>query len=361
MIANFFYAIDCGDLEVLIDGDDVVVNAESLPHLLTRKNLQKLDNGVANAHSYYRVIKAGEENKKECTLNTLKHCVLRTLVEEGLPQNVAIIRRGMLITDDQKMLKQWRGCSDFAAVCVCESDEGNALLRRMETPAHDAFEPERLRTEARKGKKALKELTDWIRKEVKAAAESKIDEVTPLIKLRKFFPAPDDSLPGEQSERDFEGDSQITLKPTKLKPEPSADVDDEDADENGGGNGDGNGNGNGNGDDGRKPKRAPVMKIEAVRILSDSDNDAVKRVIFTPKESGKGFLSLQIAGDSFTETIRIIKAEGGDAEAKNGGVLLTVAPDRVEAADRVELRVKLANAVGDSLSVTLAKVENEVG
>ena len=53
-------------------------------------------------------------------------------------------------------------------------------------------------------KKALKELIDWIRKEIKEITKSPIDKITNLDKMRKFFSSPDDDgLPGDNSRERF--------------------------------------------------------------------------------------------------------------------------------------------------------------
>lgn len=84
-------------------------------------------------------------------------CQLKIIVAEGLPRRVCILRNGMFITDSLTGLKRFSDFKDFVAVFHCQSTKGNELLRAMEPPRHDDFEPARLFTkeEQRKGKKAL--------------------------------------------------------------------------------------------------------------------------------------------------------------------------------------------------------------
>ena len=49
-----------------------------------------------------------------------------------------------LVTTQQRNLIRFPGFRDFAALCVFEDPKGNELLRRMENPRHDQFEPDRL-------------------------------------------------------------------------------------------------------------------------------------------------------------------------------------------------------------------------
>ena len=64
--------------------------------------------------------------------STLGQCRLWVRVGEGLPRNVALMRKsGMLITTRQRGLISFRGLRDFVAICRFEGEKGNELLRRM--------------------------------------------------------------------------------------------------------------------------------------------------------------------------------------------------------------------------------------
>ena len=358
VISNYFYAIHNGELEVLIDGAPdaySVIDATTLPYLLADKQIQESGERVEEALYYHRAIQEGKLIEAQLTA-TLGYCALWLLVKEECPKSVAILRRGMKITDRSTGLIHWGDSfSDFVAVCICKSEKGNALLRRMENPAHDAFEPARLLEDKAFGEKALRELAKWIRDQIKEFAQEKIEEVTPVSRMAKFFSAPEDTLPGENAEKDFDGGSSVRIQPTKISTTTEDDTDDEgdgsggdEGDIPGDGSGDGGEGGGTGGSTGKKRPEVP-MEIEAVRVLSMSD-EAHKRVIFTPRQTGAAALSLKVAGDSFTEDI------GGIAEVldenhgkiEDGKVLL-----RVVAGKRLSLKVRLANPFSGSLSVTL--------
>ena len=129
------------------------------------------DSDVQTARAYYHAIK--EARRVDAQNTHLGHCVLWISQTADFPKKVAVIRRGMKITDRLPRLQRgWGGCADFAAVCVCQSDAGNQLLRRMENPAHNAFEPERLGKKSNEGQKALWQLAEWIKIEVKKSPKS---------------------------------------------------------------------------------------------------------------------------------------------------------------------------------------------
>ena len=74
----------------------------------------------------------------------------------------------MLITAKQDKLLRFPGLQDFAAVLRFESEQGNELLRDMENPAHDQFEPERLdEGRRRRGRRALNRVVSWVRRELR--------------------------------------------------------------------------------------------------------------------------------------------------------------------------------------------------
>jgi len=127
----------------------------------------------------------------------------------------------MLITDGQSGLKQFRGMRDFAAVCMFESRCGNAFLRQMENPQHNQFEPDRLREKDRsRGRKALRRLSRWIRKNLAKLAgpqESNVSEE--LDELADFLP--DAERPGPFEPEDILGVAgKAQRRPIRVKSRP---------------------------------------------------------------------------------------------------------------------------------------------
>ena len=121
------------------------------------------------------------------------------------PCKVAFVRRtGMLITTEQAGLIRFPGYQDFAALCLFEDPEGNELLRRMENPKHDQFEPNRLPKEDRgRGRKALTRITKWVRNEIrKQAGPPEGGNKTVLSELAVYLPDYQPEEPFDESGRD---------------------------------------------------------------------------------------------------------------------------------------------------------------
>lgn len=229
---NFFGAIHKGQLEVTIENgptinsetlSDLFKNSEILSSISDQRNEPDKFNNVFN---YLQAFEDGAEIQVENTENIhLGNCCLRILVGEKLPKKVAVLRNGMLITDELAGLKRFGEFKEFAAVLECHSAKGNALLRSMEPPRHDDFEPDRLSTdkEKRDAKLALKNLSRWVRDMLKRHAQDPISEVTNIDELADFFSDEEDDVgkPNKDNEQNPAGNIVIRARPVpqpKLRP-----------------------------------------------------------------------------------------------------------------------------------------------
>ncbi len=359
VVSNFFCAISQKKLEVLVQDekrDIELIDQESLGKCLEEVRDSEIDSEkVQNSCNYYRSIQS-EASPREAELTLLGHCKIWVLVEEGLPKRVALLRKtGMLITDDQVGLKRWTGRVDFAGVFMCDSEKGNSLLRDMENPQHNAFEPDRPTNPAQRSqcKKALKELVEWVRSSVDMLAKPEEAEVTQIDELSEFFPDinPAETIPGDEGERDIEGRPLYSPKPLKRhKPRVDTTEDDDDGeggvgDEGGeGGNGDGNGPGEGDGSGGTGSRTfSKSVEIKNVRVVFATPEGKKQTVYFTPMKSGDIEISLAIMGDDGRpEKISIAEAKG-----LKGDAISVKAKKNV----RVSLQVTLKNPVSDSIVV----------
>ena len=344
VVENFFYAIDRGDLTVLMepesDDDLFEMNQASLGEWFSKLldgDIDSEDAGeeggsaLKQARAFWETSDSSEPpiEKQDPDLG---HCLLWIRVQEGLPSRVAFVRQtGMLVTTQQRNLIRFPGYHDFAALCVFEDPKGNELLRRMENPQHNQFEPDRLPdSEKARGRRALTRIVSWIRSEVrKQAGPPEGSRRTVLRELAAYLPdyAPDE--PFEDADRDdaetkepgFGDRVTLTLKPVR-RPAPSLPQDEEhpngDGDGDGedvggaggagtgtnggeggtGGPGEGEGQGGTGGRGGGRRKRG--VPISGVRILSIEDSENCYRLSFRAEGGGVARLELEEAGDSTT-------------------------------------------------------------
>lgn len=226
---NFFGAINDGRLVVEIQGGPVITRgtlAQTLSDAAISasiKDQKGQPERFANVRHYYRTITDEAEVVKAETENLhLGLCELRILLGGYLPKRVAVLRNGMLITDELIGLKRFPSHKEFAAVLECRAEKGLALLRAMEPPRHDDFEVERLPPERRQaGRVALKEITRWVRDMLDRHAKDPVSAVTSLDELADYFA--DDDGDGQQRRRDENPGGGIVIRerPLRLKPRPT--------------------------------------------------------------------------------------------------------------------------------------------
>ena len=327
VIANFFYAIDNGQLVVTIEPDEemaaqglIEISADTIDDwydFFRAAEQPDADDSLTRSSFYRDIVENGQP--VECDDPDLGHCSLWIRVSDELPRTVAWIRRtGMLITDQQSTsgIKQFYGFRPFAAVCQFDSEKGNRLLRSMENPRHDQFEPGWLPTsDQERGAKALERIAGWIRDEIKKVAEPpKPTEVTSLNELARFLPDidPDDEFghnaPGEP----------LLGGLIKVKPKKS-----------------------------REPDRPPAppspgaVSIYDVRVVPVESKENHFLFSFTAAETAQVRLRLEEAGDSNPiprDDLEATHPDGSNANLNDFSLL---------AEQRIELSVTSSQPIGD--------------
>lgn len=222
---NFFGAISRGELEVEIK-DGPTITAGTLNAIFCNDTVRASvadqpgePERFANVACYLKTIEGGSEVQVVHTENLhLGTCELRILVGEKLPKRVAVLRNGMLITERLPGLKRFSDFKEFADVLECTAEKGLALLRAMEPPRHDAFEPDRLSADQRsQGRTALRELADWVRKMLIRHAKDPVSEETNLDELADYFGYEEEDGDGKGREKNPSGRVIIRARAVKLK------------------------------------------------------------------------------------------------------------------------------------------------
>lgn len=328
---NFFGSISEGKLEVDIDGKyllskSTVKNFFDDEAVLSMISNQKNEpDQFNNSKNYLACLTATEGVITEQTQSALLGlCQLKIFIGEGLPKKVAFLRNGMFISDSLSLagIKNFSDFKEFVAVFECKNPKGIELLRAMEPPRHDDFEPDRLpsKEDQQKGKRALKDMATWIREMLKRHAKDPVSDVTTLDELRDFFS--DDS--GEGNGKPAEeinpfGSIVIRARPVPIKLDRPAAIpqgqgpgaEGEDGEGGGGGEGagggdsEGGGKGTAPGGQGSSANR-PGVSLNNLRAVSTSSRS--RRIAFTPIQSGMVNISLYEAGaDSDYELLIKVK------------------------------------------------------
>jgi len=277
------------------------------------------------------------------------------------------------VTTQQRGLIRFQGFRDFAALCVFEDPNGNELLREMENPQHDQFEPNRLPEDQQaRGRRALNRITQWIRSEVrKVAGPPEAGGPTMLSELSAYLPdwQPDDKFEDDGSDESPEPDTEkepgfgervtLRLKPIRVPVSSAPDTtaaEDEDGEGEDAGNvgGGGTGENDGHGGDGAGPgegeghggvggrggsKSRRSVPVSGVRLLPIAGKDNCYRLSFRAEAGVQGVvrLELQEAGDSSPirrDDVQVLATGGAETtldavplDSNVGRTVLTITAD----------------------------------
>src|SRR5262249_10328603 len=134
VLDNFWLAIEYGDLEDRID--DLLINKKVLPKLLSQFSTKE----EFLAHLYYRAFTAPSIPPIKAKLPLLGDCSMHLLSAdaERRAKIVAMARKTVM----QICEKSFRSIVPFCGVFQCVSEKGNKILREMEPPGHDKWDPD---------------------------------------------------------------------------------------------------------------------------------------------------------------------------------------------------------------------------
>ena len=367
---NFFGAISDGKLRVEVN-DKYTLDQTTIHEFFDDDKIRNLiktqkdePDQYNNSRNYLATYQGGVEViTEETEQRELGLCQVKILIGEDLPKKVCVLRNGMFITDSLNRLKSFSDFKNFVAVLHCQSTKGNELLRSMEPPRHDDFEPERIPTkeEQKRANKALVGLAKWVREMLKLHAKDPVSEVTAIDELKDFFGDEGDGDSGKGTEEiNPYGKVIIRAKPIRTKVKAveklgeGEDGDDEPGGEgggggNGGGGGDkpgGEGGGGGNGGEGGGSQKVMVDINNVRAILSGA---RTRKIAFTPVSSGKIVLNVKEAGADMDYDVDIVKADQG--VLGKGGVVLDVL-----AGTRINMDIELNQEFSGALKVVAHEI-----
>ena len=371
---NFFYAIKQDHLRVTI-GTKHTLSSRTIAKIFDDKDVRgsfKEDRDGLNDFDLARnLLAAADTSTPGYVENTTENTVfgqvrLRVVVDKGLPKKLGVVRNGMLITTaGLPGAKYLNGFKPFVALMTFESQKGNEVLRMIEPPEHNAFEPNRIEDskERHRVERELKRLGDWVREQLTYFAKDEVRSTVEIDELAELFPdeGVGDNRGTDDNEVDPRGKIRIRSKPLRHRSRKSGDPRDAgggsggDAGEDteGGKNGNGKNSGGGtmpeggdneggnDGNSGETPVGDPVA-LENIRGVLKSAR--VRTLHLTPSHSGTLALSLSISGADADEDIDVIRTSVG--EVKDGNVIL----DSV-AKNRLSLELELSRAFSGTLKV----------
>ena len=168
--ANFFAAIEDGDLEVTVeegDGNWLLLDKSTLPEVLNTHRDNRRAAAFLNgrrAFEAHRAYQSGVAHHVSTSAGDIKIRLLENA--SGIPR-VDLCRNGMWITDKLPgFYQKFTEKVPFQAILSLDADEGRQLhdfIRIAEGPLHDAIVIKRLPAKDQRAcRKALVEIVEWI-------------------------------------------------------------------------------------------------------------------------------------------------------------------------------------------------------
>lgn len=367
---NFFGSINDGKLKVDVDGEYTLdkggirefFESSSIREIIVKQKdkdeLDRFDYSKNYLAALQEKIEVFEESSE---MYELGHCKIKILIGEGLPRKVCILRNGMFITDSLNRLKSFSDFKEFVAVVECQSTKGNELLRAMEPPKHDDFEPNRLPTkkEREKGARALRDLAKWVRDMLKRHAKDPVSEKTEIDELKEFFgdEGVDGAGHGEEEINPY-GEVLIRAKPIKMNLQSAkrtgdgAEGGEGDGGDGGGGDG-GSGGGDGSGGKGSGKggtgggAQKPLVDVNNVRAITSGTR--TRKVAFTPVKSGTIVVRVMEAGADTDYEIAVVKSDVGSIDSGNVVINAT-------AGSRISMDIELNQDFSGAIKVVAHEV-----
>jgi hypothetical protein len=363
LATNFCIAIERSEIEFTVDGEKTAIDQVSIDRVLSDVDLYECAKDMGQEASLGRAEQLLECVRRPTDTQTIKvpglgEFFLHVLVRTGLPREVHIIRNGIYITDNLikfgHPMRKFPGTREFFAVLEPSSGKGgqdaSAILKRIENPEHNAFEPERIADhhEQREVRRLVKLLHSAVRDAIRRIAKvsdattSQLDELSHIFSQTGTFHA----NPGAGSEDDaerFEHSSGQSKTPDAV-----------------GGQGlDGPGNQRGRHDLGRhgSTRTGPVRKTQKkagsqraqpfsdVRSTVAASGSSCERSIhFTPAMTGEVFVAISAVGLSEDVELRLDSTSEGTLV--KGRIRLMVTEG-----ERVSLEVRFAERLDGPIHI----------
>lgn len=364
VLANFYYAIREGNLNVVVDGDEINRSnvdeyfrwgQQNLPYehdLIDRDYVEESFKGVEG------IINSTADNEEEIEgFGKIKWHI--RVDADVLKKRVSIARKpGMLITRKPKGLLRFAGCKNFEMFVYVEEGDGYKALTKLENPKHDDFSYDRIQgqKDEKKIRKLYEQLTDHVRKIIKEHAGIEAGEEVTVTDLQNLM---FDLDQGENNEKNKERSnviqiSEVSSQP-KIKPKGTAGASGT-RKSKGGNKGKKKGKGGGSNPTGRNPGDGDksVTVPSGTRGISKgiakmpADN---LRIVHRDKASN----SAKIFFDAFKEgrySLSLLKVGETDQQAKENVLFLK------DGKEESAIALEITESGRQSLTITLSDKED---
>jgi len=378
ILTNFTTAIFRGRMEFEIDDGKIKINKATLSQRLASEELDEIAKGaglsenLAYARYVLRCLSSGATETFQCNVPGYGKADLHILVEQGLPRRILIVRNGMFITDHLRAFDQplthFSQTMEFLAVLEPSQDKDGkkfgALLKRLENPEHNAFEPSRIISAEEQGrvKQAIQKLVKEVRDQIKETAKVATSDSDDIQELAHLFAAEAGEEPKEGSEADPErfsyGQAQKRRNRTKTAP-PGIEPGNQGGSgttgrtsETSEGGGSGKGTGSGVGGKGTKAPRRRISLISTRICDAPASQPLAHEIHFTPDESGRAEITIAASGLTTASELPVAKVSVGAVD--NGKIQLDL-----EKGKRLSISFDLSEAYHGPMEISAIALSEE--
>lgn len=369
LVANFFVALKRERMRFEVNDRSIIIDATNVERHLHDPKVEQAavdDDQLEDlqfARDLYQCFRSPETIETRVEIPELGAISVRVLVKEGLPKRVAIVRNGMMITDNLKhfgdKFSRFPMYRDFVALVEPLEDQGSALIKKLENPRHDELSAERVPDPAKMAvaKRAMGRLAKAIREIIKTETAVAPEDEVPLDEMGEFF------SDGGRSERppaaDAEADvTTMRYQPVRSKPPKRSKMHGSGQkggaggsqdDSSGGGGGKGSGTGTGSGGSG---PRGAVQQIDFngvrhTRARGEAENK--RTIYFTPTAGGIAKIILEAGGLNEYEKLIVVKTNPG--EVVDGELLL-----RLEEGKRMSVHVEFSEKYDGPIEMSAVRI-----
>jgi len=376
VLTNFFAAIYDGKLEV--KAGNYTIGRETITEMFQNPAIKSAladlddDQYLEAFHSsscFFRAYSSPNALTEHTQMPApLGNFDIKILVADDLPKQVGFLRNGMfIVANDIPSLRKFQNTKDFVAVAFCTNPDGNAVLREMEPPQHNAFEGNRYDRE--NGPRLLKNLGRKIRDQLSKHVQPDLADVSTVDFLSDLFGYEAENSTNTSGPTDLNPDGKIVqkiksvsipsirMKPSKTEgmgEEGGTDDSGEEETETPGGGKKGKGVKPGGEGDAPSPggggsdQQGVERQVEDPRIVRLPDG--VIQAYFSIDYKGEVLLKFFISGADTDEYVNVISTSVGTRF--NGGIKLKANGPQ----DRISLKVRLENVTKEAILINAYEI-----
>ena len=131
---------------------------------------------------------------------------LYVYLERGLPNRTSFFRKPKMVV----FKRTNRKINGYAAVFICDDENGNEILRQLENPAHNEWRKENQQTEGKIdtiARKAELELSNFINSKLDSLSKTNTSKKVAFLGLEDYLSIPEDLLEKDE-DSDLRGEAE---------------------------------------------------------------------------------------------------------------------------------------------------------